>query len=303
MTSEFIDAFADLSASLDQGAEVVLELDIDLIDPDPDQPRDSFDEAEDAAMAETIREKGVLQPITVRPQAGNGRYFIRYGERRWRNSKLAGRKTIRALLHTGPDTDADRLYEQIIENDQRAPLSTAQLAKSVERLMAMGETQAAIGQRLGRAKDQITMLKAVTTMPPPLKALAPQLGVRALYELNQAWKVDADEVAGWLDGRDPASITQAEARRLSARLAESDRDAVLEGRSRAKPGAPRKPATKPQAPALGRDTIVIEVSVKGRAGHLVLRAGAKGVAYVQFESGEPEAVKVSQIQLASVRKA
>ncbi len=310
MSDPFLDAFADLSASLDQGAQVVLQLDVDLIDPDPEQPRDTFDEADEAALAATIREKGVLQPITVRPQEGNGRYFIRFGERRWRAAKLAGLRAIPALLHKGADSAADRLYEQVIENDQRAGLSTAQMARAVERLLAMGETQAAIGRRLGRPKDQITMLAAVRTMAAPVKALAPQLGVRALYEINQAWKTDAPAVEHWLKDRDPATITQAAARQLSARVAESDRDAVIEGRAPAKPGAPRKPppaalALKPSAGAAVLGEVVIEVLVQGRAGRLELRAAEGDGAYVQFKDRgrtRSELIPLAQITLTGLRR-
>src|SRR6185437_11359944 len=132
---------------------------------------------------------------------------------------------IPSLVRAGAESAVDGLIEQVIENDQRAPLNTAQLARAVAHLLDQGLTQAEVGVRLGRPKDRIAMLAAVRTMPAPLQALAPTLGLRTLYELANAWKADAARAETWLRGRDPADITQAQARGLAASSRTGDQPA------------------------------------------------------------------------------
>ena len=175
MNSSFLDAFAELNQAGDAAADMVLDLDIDTVDPDPNQPRKQFDESEELAMAETFRTKGQLQPIKVR-RGGEGRWIIVFGERRWRAARRAGLRRIRALEHRGPIDELSLLEEQVLENDQRAGLNTAEMAGVVARMLAMGENQAGIAKRLGRGKDQIALLAAVPRMPTALQALAPHLG-------------------------------------------------------------------------------------------------------------------------------
>lgn len=298
MTSGFLDAFATLGQEAGDQAETVLDLHIDAVDPDPDQPRKFFDEEEEAAMAASVVEKGVLQPIKVRPGEG-GRYIIVYGERRWRAAKRAGLTRIRALLHVGPDDELGRLEEQVIENDQRAGLNTSELAQVVARMLAMGQSQASVAKRLGRSKDQIAMLVAVATMPTELRALAPQLGARTLYELHNGFKADPDQVRGWLRERDPGSITQAAARALSARIAEDDRDAVLDGVRKARPGAPRKPASQSSTRWAA---LAIDVDVGGRSGELLLQPAQGDEAWVRFEGrARADRVPMSDIRITGLR--
>jgi ParB family chromosome partitioning protein len=295
----FLDAFADLGQAAADQAEMVLDLDIDIVDPDPNQPRKHFDEAEEADMAASVTEKGVLQPIKVRP-GQDGRYIIVYGERRWRAAKRAGKPRIRALRYDGPDDELGRLEEQVIENDQRAGLNTAELAAVVARMLALKQTQAAIAKRLGRPKDQIAMLAAVAGMPSELKALAPQLGARTLYELNNGFKAAPGDVMTWLKDRDPSTITQASARALSSRIAEDDRDAVLDGAARRRPGAPRKAASP--APAARPGGLIVEVEVGGRGGQLLLQPAAGDEAWVRFEGrGRAQRVPIVDIRLTGLR--
>ncbi len=299
MTSGFLDAFADLGQAADDQAQMVLDLDIDIVDPDPDQPRKQFDEAEEAALAATIVEKGVLQPIKVRPGSG-GRYVIVYGERRWRAARRAGKTRIPALLYTGPDDELGRLEEQVIENDQRSGLNTAELAAVVARMLALKQTQASIAKRLGRSKDLIAMLAALGGMPSELQDLAPQLGARTLYELNNGFKTDPVEVRAWLKDRDPATITQGAARALSARIAEDDRDAVLDGASRPRPGAPRKAPSA--APPVRPGGLIVEVEVDGRPGELLLQPAAGDEVWVKFSGrGRAQRVPIGDVRLTGLR--
>jgi ParB family chromosome partitioning protein len=132
--------------------ESVKELPLDAIDPDPDQPRKEFGEAELAELALSITEIGVQDPITVRPHADEpGRYKIVKGERRYRASRLAGRTTIPALIRDdAPDVPRELL--QLVENVQRTDLQPLEIARSLERALTLpGVTRAQIGRILGRS--------------------------------------------------------------------------------------------------------------------------------------------------------
>src|SRR4030095_13983684 len=100
-------------------ADGVRELPLELVNRNPDQPRQAFPPAEIEELANSIRDKGVLQPILVRPSAKNpGEYEIVAGERRWRASQIAGLLTIPALIRTMDDNRA--LEIAIVENVRRA---------------------------------------------------------------------------------------------------------------------------------------------------------------------------------------
>ena len=296
MADTFLDAFDELNSKLISGEDTLVDLPIDLVDEDPDQPRETFDPIELEALTQTIVARGLLQPIKVKPAGGDGRYRIRFGARRFRAAKLAGLTRIKALVGGGPLSPVDRLVEQIIENDQREPLSTAERARTVERLLELGETQASICKLLGRPKDQIAMLAAVRTMPAPIKALAAQLGVRTLYELSSAWKIDAPGVEHWLKDRDPQTITQALARGLALRAAETDRVAIIDGKRTASPAPRPAPVRAPASAVL----VEIEVEVDGRFGVLLLAPGEE--ALVRFGRDRPILVPFGDLRIVAMRK-
>lgn len=295
--SSFLTAFDELNQALAGEGDVLLHLPLTLVYEDPGNPRDTFDEAEMAALTATVREKGVLQPIVVRSADADGRYMIRFGARRYRAAIHADLQNIPALVRAGATNAADSLIEQVIENDQRTPLSTAQLARAVASLLDQGLTQTEVGARLGRPKDLIAMLAAVRTMPPILRDLAPTLGARTLYELANAWKADGAHVESWLCGRDPATITQAQARALATPEAKADRP------GRRVPSAPTGAPHVRSHSSLASAPVAVDVSVLGRAGCLVLAPGpAHGQALVLFEgAATAEPAPLSEIRLTGLR--
>src|ERR1700733_3632236 len=99
----------------------LVELDIEVIKPNPHQPRRRFDEAELEGLAQSIREKGVLQPILVRPAMYAGAPQIVAGERRWRAAQRTGVRTLPALVRSL--SDAEVLEIAIVENVQRSDLA------------------------------------------------------------------------------------------------------------------------------------------------------------------------------------
>lgn len=315
--TDFLDTFAELNAAFG-GQDDAVTVAIDLVYEDPNQPRETFDVVELEALAASIRRRGVLQPIVLRPADPDGRYMIRFGARRYRAARLAGLVEIRAFLRGGEATDAEILIEQTLENDQRAPLTTAERARTVSRLLGMDLSQADIARELGQSKDVVAMLAAVSKMPPVLQTLAKDLGVRTLYELFGAWKADKAAVETWLEGRDPRTITQTEARALatSQRKASAPRDPSKAAAAHPEP-APRPTDAEPAwrrdrtaAPAVTVDGVqvayLLEVSAGGRVGVLDLAQApsADGEAWVLFDdTGDAESISVTQLTIERVREA
>jgi len=124
---------------------------VDLIDPNPDQPRRVFDPTRLEALAQSIARSGVLQPVVVR-RAGS-RFELVVGERRWRASKIAGLESIPAVVS---DVDpGDRLELAIVENVQRHDLNPIELACAYRALAARGATQDEIGKRVGKDRSSV----------------------------------------------------------------------------------------------------------------------------------------------------
>lgn len=129
------------------------EIPLEEIDRNPFQTRTHVDEGELAELAASITANGVVQPILVRPQA-NGRFQLIAGERRWRASQLAGKKTIPAILRQVSDEQA--LEITIVENLQRADLNPMEQARAFERLSReFHMTQEQIATRTG--KDRVSV--------------------------------------------------------------------------------------------------------------------------------------------------
>lgn len=142
--------------------ELVLQLALDGIDPDPDQPRTHFDEASLAALADNLRHLGQIQPIEVR-EAGE-RYTLIDGERRWRAAKLAGLSTLRALVRFAPGTPDDVLDRQFAANYQREAMLLADqaryLQKRIDQLGSAAAVSEAIGLSVGRILNIVKTLRA-----------------------------------------------------------------------------------------------------------------------------------------------
>jgi ParB family chromosome partitioning protein len=139
------------------------DLAVELVRPNRDQPRRSFDEEALQALAESVRERGVLQPVLVRPKAG-GLYEIVAGERRWRAAKLAGLDTVPALVQDRDD--ATTLEIALVENMAREDLNPVEEARAVAALVEeLGLTREAVGKRVGRSRVAISNLLRILDLP------------------------------------------------------------------------------------------------------------------------------------------
>jgi ParB family chromosome partitioning protein len=136
-----------------KGAARVYQLSLDEIDPSPYQARQVFDEAELHGLAQSIRENGLLQPISVRKKP-DGRYELIAGERRLRAAKLAEMDTIPALVHNYEDAQTAALG--LLENMQRMDLNPFEQAQGLRDVIALwGCTQAEAAKRLGMAQPTL----------------------------------------------------------------------------------------------------------------------------------------------------
>ena len=161
-------AILSVSDGEDGGAEL-RELHVDLVAPNPDQPRKLFDDEAMQALADSVKERGVLQPVLVRPRPG-GSYELVAGERRWRAARLAGLETLPALVQQRDD--AQSLEDALIENMAREDLNPIEAARAVAGLVEeLGLTREAVGRRVGRSRVAVSNLLRLLDLPDEALAL------------------------------------------------------------------------------------------------------------------------------------
>ncbi len=143
--------------------EELRELPIELIAPSPTQPRKRFDQDALQSLAGSLGERGVLQPVLVRPRAG-GTYELVAGERRWRAAQIAGLTTIPALVR--PREDAEALELALIENMAREDLNPIEEARACAALVEeLGLTREEVGRRVGRGRVAVSNLVRLLDLP------------------------------------------------------------------------------------------------------------------------------------------
>lgn len=165
-----IDAGRGLDALIDTHSEVhtdgssnLNEVEINMIEPNPNQPRREFDEDALQELATSIRELGIIQPITIRKIEGS-KYQIIAGERRWRASQLAGLTTIPAYIVTVEDQNAMEMA--LVENIQREDLNAIEIALAYQHLAeTTGMTQAKISERVGKSRAAVTNYMRLLKLP------------------------------------------------------------------------------------------------------------------------------------------
>ena len=158
-----LDALIDTTDVETQGSSNLNEISLHLIDPNPNQPRREFDEAALEELAASIREIGLVTPITLR-QADNNRYQIIAGERRWRASQMAGLKSVPAYIRTVED---DSVMEMaLVENIQREDLNAIEIALAYQHLAeSTGMTQERISSRVGKSRTSVTNYMRLLKLP------------------------------------------------------------------------------------------------------------------------------------------
>lgn len=154
---------AILSVAPKEDSDELREIPVELVERNPNQPRESFDEEALLALAESIRLRGVLQPILVRALAG-GRYELIAGERRWRAARIANQETIPALIRR--DDDAASLELALVENMAREDLNPVEEARACAALVEeLGLSREEVGLRVGRSRVAVSNLIRLLDLP------------------------------------------------------------------------------------------------------------------------------------------
>ncbi len=230
-------AFDDLRAASGETTGAPLRLALNIIDEDPNQPRTIFDDAELETLAESIRLRGVLQPIGVMP-AEDGRHRLVFGARRYRASKIAEQADIPAVIV--PEAQRD-LATQVIENQQRANLANSDLASVVNQLFEQGQKLKQIAAICNLPEYLVSYYRGAASLPAVLSGKIDQGDIRAIYELSNAWKKNPAAIEGAMQGHD-GYLSVTEARRIIESATGKATSSVFLTRKDETPAAPLSPA-------------------------------------------------------------
>jgi ParB family chromosome partitioning protein len=169
---------------------------VDRISPNPDQPRRSFSDSALTELAASIREKGIIQPLIVRPDPTDAdRYQIVAGERRWRAAQLAQLHDLPVIVRDFDDTEV--LEVAIIENIQRADLNALEEAQGYKQLIErFGHTQDQLAQAMGKSRSHIANLMRLLALPDPIQ------------DMLRAGQLSAGHARALLTADDPIALAR-----------------------------------------------------------------------------------------------
>ncbi|MEO6300551.1 MAG: ParB/RepB/Spo0J family partition protein [Paracoccaceae bacterium] len=183
------------------------------IAPNPDQPRRDFSTDAIEGLAASIREKGVIQPLIVRPIKGGDTFQIVAGERRWRAAQLAGLHDLPVIIRDFDDAEVIEIA--IIENIQRADLNAIEEALAYRQLIdRFGHTQEKLAQALSKSRSHVANLLRLLTLPDAVQALLRNGELtaghaRALITSAQPAKLAAQVIKGGLSVRETERLAKA----------------------------------------------------------------------------------------------
>ena len=207
---------------------------LDRIDPDPDQPRRTFDDDRLAELAASIRAEGVLQPIVVRYDEPRDRYVIVHGERRWRASKLADQPTIPALIRDVPEER--RLLQQLMENVVREDLNAVDRADALRALRTqLGDAPwDTVAEQVGIKRSRLFQLLGTGKLSPDAQddIRSGRLSEKQSRLLQGLSPVKQEALRHWLLTEQPASQAATRLARAFRDLSLAD-DATIEDATRA----------------------------------------------------------------------
>jgi ParB family chromosome partitioning protein len=252
---------AEMGQPKPAAATAVAVLPVGLIEPSPIQPRRHFDELALRELADSIRIKGVLQPILVRPVAG-GRYEIVAGERRWRACQMAGVHEIPVVVKEM--AAADGFEAALIENIQRQDLNPLEEAQGYQRLVReFGHTQETVSALTGKARSHVGNLLRLLELPENGQALV-RMGILSLGHAKAV-----------LAARDPDALAREIAERgLTVRQAE---EAAKRSHDVPRPPRVRAPAERDadlealEAQLMESVGVPVRIEARGGKGRIELR--------------------------------
>lgn len=219
----------------------VSDVQINQIDPNPFQPRSSFDEKSLKELAASIAQLGIIQPVTVR-SGPSGRFQLISGERRLRAAEMAGLATIPAYVR---DADSETMLEMaLVENVQRSSLNPIEISLGYRRLMDECDlTQEDVAEKVGKNRTTVANFIRLLKLPPAVQAALKQGTVsvghaRALLTLES-------------DSQRLTILKSIESQGLSVRAVESlVRNAMAGSQSKSKPARAKKESTAVEEPAI-----------------------------------------------------
>ena len=262
-----------LSALIPGAAEEVglLEVPVGAIDPNPKQPRRTFEEEPLHALAASIREVGVLQPVVVR--AKDGGYELVAGERRLRAARQAGLATIPAVIRESDDSEG--LREALIENIHREDLGPLELAEAFHELLEdLGATQEQLAQRLGVSRPHVANTIRLLQLPDDVQRLLAER------------KLSAGHTRALLGLDDPEAQTSLALRAAAEELSVRQVEDIVRGYGSQAPTpstpAPRKRASVPSDGSIGEAEEIlseqlqtrVKVEMGRRKGRIVIEIGS-----------------------------
>ncbi|MEO6823871.1 MAG: ParB/RepB/Spo0J family partition protein [Nitrosospira sp.] len=275
------------------------ELAMDFIDEDPHQPRTVFDKQLLKELAETIRQRGVKNPISVRLHPDKpGRYIINDGARRFRASQLINNKTIKSFI----DPDFTKI-DQIIVNAHHADFTPREWAILIDQEEKKGKKRTQIAKELGKSPPFITYYTTLLKLPDPIADAFNSgrcVDVTALNHLVTVWKHYPAEVEFWLEDQ-TVEITRASIGRLRGFLDSREPRGMTEGTDtrEGSVGATAKDRKTRVTSPLRLHKPIVQVRIDGRIAHLLYsrRPSRFGLAWIKYEGDEVEKeCEISEIQ-------
>lgn len=162
-----LDALISTEEVRTEGSSTINEIEISLIQANPNQPRREFDEEALQELSDSIKEIGIIQPITLR-ELEDGHYEIIAGERRWRASQRAGLTSIPAYIRTASDENVMEMA--LIENIQRQDLNSIEIALAYQHLIDQyGLTQEKLSSRVGKKRTTVANFLRLLKLPAPVQ--------------------------------------------------------------------------------------------------------------------------------------
>jgi ParB family chromosome partitioning protein len=270
-----------VSSLLDEPQGRPLDLSLDAIDFDPSQPRRHLDDSSLAELAQTIRQCGVIQPISVHPKAGvPGRYVVNVGERRVRASRLAGLQTVPAFVEAPMNA-----YARVIENLAREDLSPFDLATFIVEREQAGDSRKSIAASLGKPPSFVTELAALAGAPEAVRRIHASgrcSDVRVLYRLSRLDQVNPGALGALSE--DSLPVTR-------ERL-----DMLERGGASSEPSTPHDESAPTRVRRKRVNALLVEVA--GRMAFLPLKIpDSMGIAQVVYEDGSREQVELGRLRL------
>lgn len=204
-------------AKIASKAGAFYDFDINIIIPDPNQPRKKFDEAALQELADDIKKNGLIQPIVVRDDLEHpGKFIVVAGERRLKAAKMAGLTKIRSIVGTYDDSQLG--YVQIAENAKRDDLKFYELAQFIVSRAVLGEKQAEIAEKLGLSKTKVSEFMIWKDAPEFLKKAKDKFSsIRTFYDVAKLADEFSSDVEAFIENSD-REISRADIAALKKQL-------------------------------------------------------------------------------------